>query len=938
MNLVCITAICLSLLTGLFQPEPEAQIPVPSPNAAVMASPFALPGDRTSPAEVQIISNLTPSLQPSPDVLWDFGDGTISEEFNPSHRYIGGGEYNVAFQTRLENELVFESNFPLVVYQAANPRITIDPYPSRTQAESITLSGRIRVDDQVSIVSFVWDQVSTDQAGFVENLSSDNTWELEIPLKPGTNEILFTATDDCANIGTKRIQIERVNTQPKIADIVFSSSKVPVHTKLELTFDVITSADNLFYEYDEDPPAGVVPRSGITVTARILTPSGQALTQPAFYSKTAVNLGSQNEPRMIEGNSGAWYVRFSPPEAGEYQITLSAKDRSGEVEIDAGKFTAVSSSLPGSIEVCEQDYRYFCFANGQLYFPSGPVTSEDLSPYPGSGVNFARIWMAPFGAYSTTFSRWISNAKQMGNEGFEAALTAENHYPAHELSQKLDAEEGNRIWLGWIEGDRFPYRLDAEATYLVKVRVSARDMQGPLDPNRPYGLMVVNHQWIDDDSQIRWEDNQSLVPIIQTDRDWHTLVAYYRPGQYQSPAPYFSLVLSNMVSGEVYIDEFSIQKLTSDGSPSGEVIFNSNANIHTYVESKAAAYLDQLITNGEKAGVYFKFVVHDKNDWIQNHLKVNGRFSEVGDGYFQAENTKANWLLRQWWRYVASRWGYSSSIHSWELLNEGPTGSKEHYELAQQFGKFMHSIDAHPHLVTTSFWYGWEESFWKDTEAYPDIDYADYHLYVTEKSDFTNIVEWKTRLGATVYSSAVEMPVMLGELGFFMPDQAEFRRLVPQDTEGLWFRDLIWSQLADTVIFTPAYWWNDHLDQIDYLPIARAFNDFVKDIPFQQGGFSAAEVEIESSQWSAVGQTNSEFDYSAIWLHRLKPPGWLSRLSRPVKLYVQVAPSQKYQVRWYDTLSSHLLYTEYMESNSSGILELHIWDPDVDVAVKIRKQ
>ncbi|KPL81040.1 hypothetical protein ADN00_00425 [Ornatilinea apprima] len=938
MNLVCITALCLTLLTGLFQPESKGQIPSPSRNAAITASPFALPGDRISPAEVQFISNLAPSLEKSLDVFWDFGDGTFSEEFNPSHRYISGGEYHIAFQTRLENELVLESNFPLVIDQVANPRIIIDPYPSRTQAESLTLSGKIRVHDQVGIASFVWDQVSTDRAGFVENLSSDNTWELSIPLKPGTNEILFTATDEHANIGTKRIQIERVIKQPEIHDVVFSSTEIPVHTKLELTFDVLTSADNLFYEYDEDPPVGVVPRSGITVTAHILTPSGITVNQPAHYSKTAINLGSQNEPRMIEGDTGVWYVRFSPPETGEYQITLAAKDRSGEVEVDAGKFTAVSSNLPGNIEVCEKDYRYFCFANGELFFPSGPVTSEDLSAYPGSGINFARVWMAPIGAYSTTFSRWISNAKQMGNEGFEAALTAESHYPAHELSQKLDAEEGNRIWLGWIEGDRFPYQLDTGATYLVKLRISARNMQGPLDSNRPYGLMLINHPWIDDDSKILWEDYPSLVPVIQTDRDWHTLLAYYRPGQLQSPAPYFSLVLSNMASGEVFIDEFSIRKVTSDGNPSGEVIFNSNANIHTYVESKAAAYLDQLIANGEEAGVFFKFVVHDKNDWIQNHLKANGQFSTEGDGYFQPENTKANWLLRQWWRYVASRWGYSTSIHSWELLNEGPPDSQEHYNLAQQFGKFMHSVDAHPHLVTTSFWYGWEESFWKDAESYPDIDYADYHLYVTEKSDFSNIVEWKNRLGATIYSSAVEMPVMLGELGFFLPDQPEFRRLVLQDTQGLWFRDLIWSQLADTVIFTPAYWWNEHLNQIDYLPIAQAFNNFVKDIPFQQGGFSAAEVEIESSQWTAVGQISTNFNYAAIWLHRLKPPSWLSRLSRPVKVYIQVAPSQKYQVRWYDTLSSRLLYTEYMESNSSGILELHIWDPDADVAVKIRKQ
>ena len=71
-----------------------------------------------------------------------------------------------------------------------------------------------------------------------------------------------------------------------------------------------------------------------------------------------------------------------------------------------------------------------------------------------------------------------------------------------------------------------------------------------------------------------------------------------------------------------------------------------------------------------------------------------------------------------------------------------------HYELADEFGKFMHcrafGVEPGPgdgaacslphpnaHMVTTSFWHSFPAvQFWMNSK-YPNVDYADVHAYVS---------------------------------------------------------------------------------------------------------------------------------------------------------------------------------------------------------------
>jgi hypothetical protein len=73
--------------------------------------------------------------------------------------------------------------------------------------------------------------------------------------------------------------------------------------------------------------------------------------------------------------------------------------------------------------------------------------------------------MAGRGAYSTNFARWISSAKEMGNEGFDSNLTFTESYPGHDLTQVLSYPNGNRLWIGWLNGDSFRPLLKSGVNY-----------------------------------------------------------------------------------------------------------------------------------------------------------------------------------------------------------------------------------------------------------------------------------------------------------------------------------------------------------------------------------------------------------------------------------------------------------------------------------------
>jgi PKD repeat protein len=884
---------------------------------------------------------------------WDFRDGSISTAENPQHTFMSPGTYVVKLTVR-DNEGVAAISYRTIYVTDPNgPLINVEAVrlqASEADGRAITLSGQVQVQSGSEIVGLVWDHVTNHLAGSIEiSPAAMVNWTTpQIPLKPGKNEILLTAVDDLGHVSTEKIILHRPLTRPKVSDIEISSQEVGLYEKFEVSFQLATVADNYFFRYDPTPPAGVPVGSGVSVTGIFHTPSGLQLEQPAFYNQEAVSVACGEAKCFQQTGQNVWMLRFAPQEIGDYQVELRVEDASGTTTVPIDGFRAIESSSKGFVQVSRADPRYFEFSNGDIFWPMGPANGEDYASYNGTGQNMERPWMAGIGAYSTNFARWISSEKEMGNEGFDSNLVFTERYPGHELSQVLAYPDANRIWIGWSSGQRFRPLFTPGTEYQIMLRLKITDISGPVDPDYPFGMMIKTHGWPSENFETDMRKHPSLIPPVSDNADWHTIVTRYTAQERDfgnGNLIYLSLYLDNVSAGDVYIDHFSIREVQPDGSLGREIMINRSADLHAYVEPAPAAYFDWQVSQGELNGVYFKYVVHDKRDWIQNHLNQHGMFVENGDGYYQKIDTKARWLLEQWWRYLIARWGYSTAIHSWELNNEGPPNDSRHFQMAQDFARYMHENDAHPHLATTSFWSDWIPAFWTNRIKYPDLDYANIHEYIKDPEAAYDVAGWLIASSQKVFESQVVIPVMKGETGIGGPSDEHFK-LLSEPNSGVWYHNLLWAQLSSGPIYNPNYWWSEHLKQIDRNQISRSFQAFISGLDLNRGGYVHIGAESSNPSLRIVGQKNLQSNKAHLWVQNSKHtwrnvmgihnPETVTPLSGQV--VIKMMPNTGYTIEYWDTYAGVVEKVEQIKSDNSGNISLSIEALSSDLAVKIQAE
>ncbi|MEZ4670779.1 MAG: hypothetical protein R3E39_22980 [Anaerolineae bacterium] len=744
--------------------------------------------------------------------------------------------------------------------------------------------------------------------------------------------LLVTLTWTAAPVRGQDVIVLKVNTD------------VPrVYEKYEVRFTIPQSAQHPLFAYDDNPPPGVVPRTGITVDGVITTPSGHTVRQPAFFMED-VERGEDGYFQEI--GTAAWVLHYSPQEVGQHQVSIEVTSADGTTSAPIGSFSAGEPLSHGFIKVSPDDPRYFEFSDGSLFWPIGPAYSYgNYDQYKDSGLNFDRPWLGGTAAYSSNWARWISTAADFGNEGAGSFLSFREHAPGSDLSYELTYPHAFRYWIPtWLNDDMGP-RFKPDTTYRIMIRLKTVGLTGPRDPQYEWGLTARTSQWLGITEPVEVVENTlhdipPLFPHIHEDSDWFTVEAEYKTNG--SPDNDITLYLDNVSGGSAYVDELQVREVLPDGSLGGSVIRSPKADLHTYVDPRGAAKIDWMVEQAEKDGVYLKLVVHDKNDWIQNHLKVDGTFADEGDGYYQPENTKARWLLRQWYRYLIARWGYSTAVHSWELNNEGPPDATEngtalHWETAQAFAQFMHANDAHPHLATTSFWCCWRPEFWGNSARFPDIDYADLHEYTREDPVGADMAAFHLQWSMPLVQDAVDKPVIHAETGITNPGWFDELK---QPNPGFWYRHLLWSSLDAGALFEPGYWFAEHLDAIPQIEIAHAFALFVNELDVQNGGYTDLAPVASNASLRVIGQKNITAGKAFGWVQNTNFT-WRSALdgysgSESGSVTFALAAGS-YTVYWYSTATGQLERTETSATNGDGDLTLAINDLAEDTAFRIER-
>jgi hypothetical protein len=435
------------------------------------------------------------------------------------------------------------------------------------------------------------------------------------------------------------------------------------------------------------------------------------------------------------------------------------------------------------------------------------------------------------------------------------------------------------------------------------------------------------------------------------------------------------MALENVHQGIVHVQSVSLREDLGGGKLGPEMMIKPSMEHHQYIADEKAYAFDKIVQNAERNGVYLKLVVMEKNDKIYAKMADDGGWANpdnAPNGFYGIGRTvnKTRWLQQMWWRYLQARWGYSPNIHSWELTNEGNPTLTRHYELADEFGKFMHcrafGVDPGPgdgakcslnhpnaHLVTTSFWHSFPGSqFWMN-DKYPNIDYANLHAYVS--TSFAPLAEkelmqWDAAYYRIWHSQhiaglRVGKPTIRGEAGLDAPNQQSQTVLgLDRDTKGVWLHNYLWSGLHAGGLYE-LYWWNAHIwrDGVDHRVKYKGVASFLSDVLLNKGGYADWAGTVSNGGVRVVGQKNTATGAMHLWVQN-RQHTWKNVVDgvsiSPVSAEIVVPGFRAGTTYWLErwdtwTPGGRIASADSLVADSSGNLRIAVSSLQTDVALKV---
>ncbi len=848
--------------------------------------------------------------------------------------------------------------------------------------------------------------------------------------------------DAAANLATSSDNVFTTSNSPnpgalQISSITdnrsgYANSQVPKYEKLEITFDVSGSAaTNLQMPYDPNPPAGIPANWGISVSAEFTQDNFQTVLKlPAFYYQDFDYQVQGGRDWLSPRDQYSWRVRFAPPATGTWQYRITATDASGTATSSIQQFTVAASTNKGFVRVSTRDTRYFEFEDGSFFsglgynngsidwFSPSPIASTQpkFQTMSQNGVQLTRTWLSQSAIFGSAWNPWYGMRGDYGGYVPRTGLTPAGT-PATvklRLSYAEDAS-GNRN-TGYFEACRVMGGFQASTAvkrntnYRFRVRFRAFDVTGPRNAAfSNYGFVLklqnpANGNWHSNCYDAGSGNSTGLVisPYSGDTADYTFLEGDWGSGS-NDFLPMFYLALENVSAlnpatsraPSVYVESVEIREKLADGTLTGpNLVSKPSMEHHRYFEQRNSYVFDRVVEMAKQNDVYLKPVILEKDEDILSWIDSSGNLVAASADNFYGNYrtvTAGRWLQQAWWRYLQARWGYSTSIHSWELVNEGNPSSDRHYVLADELGKYMRQFAPNHHLVTTSFWHSLPSTgFWKNS-SYPNLDYADLHAYVstsqtsefnitsakdavvrsrcgTDNTCFKNGMKDDAALNHSEHSlqardRSLGKPLMRAETGLDFPaEQTEDPNLV-RDVNGVWLHNFIWSYLNSGGMYDH-YWWTTNLTRRPgpdgnsangLHEVFKPFRDFVANIPLNSGSYQDLAATVSNASGVRVlGQKDLTNRRTHGWVQNRKhtwcavvggvstcPDTWdNSRLSGTVTIPGFAANSQ-HAIEWWQfdnagTLTRPAATTITADGGGNIVLNLDALPSTVvDAAVKI---
>ncbi len=280
--------------------------------------------------------------------------------------------------------------------------------------------------------------------------------------------------------------------------------EVPQYNKVELRVRFSGVVTEYF-----DPDA-------LNLYASVRTPSGRTFRMPGF-------LGSLEE-RPPKRPEPVWLIRFSPTEAGRYELTVTVEDGRSSASQPVRSFTCTKAeSGRGFVRISPRDGRFFEFDDGTLFYPIGQNVcwSRDYESYfrrmHAAGENFVRVWICPWNC-------WLERTDSLGRYDLDAAGRIDDILA---LAEKYDLYvQLVIVWHGMLSSDawgRNPYNA-ANGGPCATAADFFTDAQARALFQRKLRYLVARYSW--SPRLFAWELANEID--LGEHRDWTDIVDWHR--------------------------------------------------------------------------------------------------------------------------------------------------------------------------------------------------------------------------------------------------------------------------------------------------------------------------------------------------------------------------------------------------------------------------
>ena len=525
-----------------------------------------------------------------------------------------------------------------------------------------------------------------------------------------------------------------------ISNVSLSGTSIPKYAKLEVSFNVTTSASKVYYPYGTDD--GYASPQGITVYATVTQPDATQLTVPAFYyvpyRKTTVNnvqaLGISGPPK--------WMVRFAPMQTGSHTLTITATDASGTTTSSSSSFSGTSSSNKGFLRMYASDKRFMVYDDGSSFvgisdtatYPPDPANKIDssatlFSDFQDNGVNLTRMWDQSDGynlALEGSYPVWSPGWSQYSQALYMDTATKRT---GNRAAKFLPRSSGNKT-----DGYFHYVAVKPSTTYTLAgyIKTSSLTGTGAFLTASATGEFYPNtgRRSAVQTGTVDW--TQRSVTFTTTSSE--NAVGVWAGAESSAGTAWFD-DLSLIESGQSYniLSDPGFERhfpKADVGNDPADPTINLTVPKGTNINQWAAYEEDQILDSALANGVAIQLCSHGDVYWTWDAV-VDGDSWAVNNG-FQVSFTDSKHV--GYWkrnlRYRVARWGYNPAVLAWEVWNEHgniPSGSGE-WNFYNTLGPWMDTTDPFKHQFTTSMGSQcYSLDFWANNYA----DVPNYHDYVT---------------------------------------------------------------------------------------------------------------------------------------------------------------------------------------------------------------